>query len=208
MPKIKDSSYKQFLDTGLIQLIDNDIFEKALNSIKHRFKEQSRALLILLYYTGARPSELLELQGEHFKKEGRHIKVTLPTKKGGRYRTLYLYNKGHIKEVYQYTLTLFPTQYLFWNFRAKSKKLVKYKTAKGLKVKPYIETTKKVRHHVLKWIGYTPYFLRHNRFSSMASKGASDFEIMFAKGSKSLESVTPYRHMSQRQAKKTAKYLQ
>jgi len=211
MPLIKDSAYRQFLDTGLIRLIDKDVFEESLAKVQHTQKEQARALLILLYYTGARPSEILELRGGSVKKEGRYMKILIPTKKRGRYRTLYLLNKGHIQEALKYARekVVHPDIYLFWKFRGKNKKVVKYRTLRdGIVSKDYVETTKIVWYWVKKWMGYTPYFLRHNRFSGMASKGASDFEIMFAKGAIDLKSVSAYRHMSQRQAKKTAKYMQ
>lgn len=209
MPAIKDSAYKQFLDTGLISLVDKDVFAEALAKVKHKHQQQARCLLILLFYSGARPSEILELRGGSVKREGRYVKILFPTKKRGRYRTLFLLNKGHIKEILKYSAPLFPEQYLFWVFRSKNEKTVRYRTLRrGNVTRNYVETTKRLYYWVKKWIGITPYFLRHNRFSGMAAAGASDFEIMFAKGATDFRSVAPYRHMSQRQAKKTAKYMQ
>ena len=46
MPHIKDSAYRQFLDTGIIELIDPNVFQKGLDDIEHQHKQQARALLI------------------------------------------------------------------------------------------------------------------------------------------------------------------
>lgn len=64
MPLIKNARYKQFLKTGFIETLDRSVFDKLLARVEHpKDKQQARALMILLYITGRRPSEILELRG-------------------------------------------------------------------------------------------------------------------------------------------------
>jgi len=206
MPDIKNSEYKFFLDTGLINVMTPQEFENLLlvveaNPPDETTPEQAKALMILLFYSGRRPSEIVELKSEAFSKEGSYLRVTFRTKKKGAGTILYfpLRNK-HIKEVWEYVKNLPPQMYVFWYFRGESKK-GKYK-----------DTTYKVRYWVQKWsrlVGkeLVPYFFRHHRLSVLAMRGASPEELKFWKGAKSLQSVEPYLHLSQAQAKKLAKLI-
>ena len=208
MPRIKDSAYRQFLDTGIIELIDTDVFQKGLDKVDHPHKQQARALLILLYYSGARPSEALDLPAADVKTEGKYIKILFPTKKRGRARIVYLPKNPHIKEFYEYVKPFSSINYnLFWAFKSKHKKLVRYTTGKGPQVRAYIDTTSRLRYWFKRWLGLTPYFLRHNRFSSMSLRGASAQEIAFVKGSRDLKSAMIYIHLSTKQARRTARFI-
>ncbi len=208
MPTIKDTEYKQFLETGLISIIDKESFEKMLGNVEHpKDTKQARALFILLFYSGRRPAELLELQAQHIKKERRHIKLLLPTKKKGRYSLIYLPLNQYTKEIWEYASNKFPEQYLFWLFRGNNVKRVRYKTKDGIKEKQYIEISKKLWYWIKKWCGVTPYFFRHNRLSDLALKGADPLELMYYKGASDARSVMKYMHMSSARAKKIARYL-
>jgi integrase len=201
VPEIKNKAYLKFLNTGLIDVLGKKDFEELLEEIEYKYYRQARALMIFLYYSGRRPSEILELTSGAFKKERRYLKVTISTKKGGSGGIMFLSMNDHIKELWNYVRDMPPNMFVFWDFRARSKKRT-----------GYVDTSYKVRYWVKKWskkIGreLVPYFFRHNRLSELAMKGASPEELMFWKGAKTLDSVAPYLHVSPRKAKKLARML-
>lgn len=208
---IKNLSYRQFLDTGMISLVDLPELDKGLANIKGKNINEARALVIVLYYTGARPAEVLELSGKDITKENNYVKVALKGVKHGLPRTVYIpLARKYITELYKYAVSTFPDQYLFFNFRGSYSR--EYTSAKG-KINTNIETTDKLRYHFKKWFanvvkgGLTPYFLRHNRFSKLAMSGASDTDIQMIKGARSIESVQPYKHLSKKTAIDMAKKI-
>lgn len=208
MPQVKDKRYVQFLKTGLITPIPRDEFAGMLSKVKHKARQQARAVVILMYYSGRRPVEILELTGEAIKKEGKHIVITFPTKKGGKYSVMYYPLNAHFTEVWEYAKSLYPNQFFGWCFRGKCNNRVTYKLKDGtVRVKNYKRTNTTLRYFFKKWFGITPYFFRHNRFSEMAAKGATFQEIKHAKGAANLKSVEPYIHLSVDRAKKMSKYF-
>lgn len=214
MPEIKDQLYKDFITKGLHTPIDKDQFQGMLERIEHPQKTQARALFILLYWTGRRPCEILDLTPENIHKEGRKLKITFPTAKRGFTTTLFYILTPHFKEVWEYAAAAgFPGFKLFWAFRGKKGggkhiKRVKWVTQKGEKrVKEYNVISRRLRYWVEKWAGTTPYYFRHNRFSSMSASGARQQEILFAKGGRSLASVQPYIGLSKEQASRISKYF-
>ena len=214
MPRITDKSYKEFITKGVIQLIDTDSFQRMLDKVEHNQKAQARALFILLYWTGRRPSEILELTPDLIKKENRKLKVMFPTTKRGIYTTLHFPLKNpHFRELWQYAQSAgFPGFKMFWAFRGKKgggvyQKTTRWVTPKGEnRVKEYTVLSRRLRYWCKKWAGITPYFFRHNRFSTMAEQGASDREILHAKGGKSMASAMAYMHLSSRRAARMSKY--
>ena len=226
MPKIKNKLYLSFLNGEFIQTLNINIIDKVLENInlkQKKHKEEARVLLLLLYYTGARPAEILELKGDHIRKEGRDLIIHILTLKKGVPRTLSIsFKKPYINDVWKYTQRIFPTFYLFDHFRSKyerhtfSKPKYDKQTnniiAEGIP-KTYKETSAKLRNYFKIWFeGITeneiiPYFLRHNRFSIMSEKGASLEQIKLFKGSKTMDSVSPYIHISKKSAKEFSKYI-
>lgn len=221
MPKIVNSEYKRFVKTGLINLIKPPEFKKMLDNVEHAKLKQARALLIMLYYTGRRPSELVSFRVKDFLKKGLQLQLTFETKKGGRANILYLSlskrNKlEFLPELWAYLDSFrnaFPETFVFWAFRDSpnhKKRVIKVKSKKTGFVKSleYPIICDRVKYYVLKWTGLPPYFFRHNRFSSMAAKGASLNQIKNAKGAKTFESVYPYVHLSTTEALKTSKFIE
>lgn len=208
--KIKNVHYRQFLDNGIITLLTEDQIDISLSNVTGRNKLEGRALLIALYYTGARPNEILSLYGKDVKQEGSFIVIQIPSSKGGLPRPVYLqYKKDKVKELYKFALGVFPDLYLFPNFR---NSYTRTKINKKGVIKENTEITDKLRYYFKKWFkniegGISPYFLRHNRFSSLISKGATQEDIRFLKGGKTLTSVTPYLHLSAASSKKLAKKI-
>lgn len=208
MPLIKNARYKQFLKTGFIETLDRSVFDKLLARVEHpKDKQQARALMILLYITGRRPSEILELRGGSVIKARNHLKLQIKTLKGGRFTTLFLpLSNPLIQEFWAYAKNKFETFYLFHSFRSTKAKTVTWKKQGETKSKRFVELSANLYYWIEKWTGLPPYFLRHNRFSTMSEQGATDGDIMLAKGASSIESVRPYIHMSKKRAQKLAKF--
>jgi len=171
---------KQF-QAPLIELSDLiKMLEKARD-------KQERVALILLYYTGARPSEIVNLKREHVKKFRNLICVNFITTKKGISRTIWMPFNSLTKEVIELAEKLQPEQPLLprirhpWNIR---------------------DLVYRVSDNTL-----TAYFFRHNRLTKLANRGFDVYTLRYFKGAKSIQSVEPYVQMAGTPIKKLAKYL-
>lgn len=209
MPKIKNENYNRFLKEGIIELLEISDIQRAANNITGKYQKQGRALLFTLYYTGGRPAEILELQPKKINKDANNITIQVPGKKGGLPRTIYLnIKKPGVKEIWEYSQTLHPEAFMFFNYRNNYTRV--YTNKKGLQTTNK-ETTDKLRYYIKKWftgvLDITPYYLRHNRFSKLSQAGATMDQLRQLKGSKTLESIHPYQHMSTHLAKSISKKI-
>ena len=117
--KIKNERYRQFLDSGLIDFLTAEDINRALVNVTGRNIIEGRALLISMYYTGARPIEILNLKSRDIIKEGSYIKVRVPASKNGLPRTLFFrYKNPHIAEFYKYAISVYDDMLLFLNYRS------------------------------------------------------------------------------------------
>jgi site-specific recombinase XerD len=210
--KIKNKHYNQFLKEGIIETISEDKIKKALDNVKGKFRRMGRAMLIIMYYTGARPNEIIQLRGEDIGKKGQHITVKLKGSKRGLPRTIYLpYKRELVKEFYNYAMGCMPDMFLFWFYQ---NRYIRYRKNKKGEIKEYEEITGRIRHYVRQWFKgvfedpIPPYFLRHNRFSKLMENGATIEEIRLLKGSRTYNSVMPYIHMSSKKARSLASKME
>ena len=216
MPKIRNKQYRKFLDEGEINLITPAEFEQALDNastgIYHRYRAIARSLLIVLYYTGCRPAEALKVCSKDIDTTDKtYLKVKLRTLKMGRPRTVYIPRRlPYVEELEKLALSTYPDLLLFHPFISKH---VKTYTTKRGEIKTFSETSDKLRYHFKKWFGHlpagyiSPYFLRHNRFSSLAIEGAAPQDIQLIKGAKDLGSVSPYLHLSTKKAREIGRKI-
>lgn len=212
MTTIKHPLYKDFYEKGIISIFPPKEFEKVHKDITDPFGQE---LVTVLYYTGCRPVQVLSndpkepnlsFTTDNITKENNHLKIVIPPAKNGLPFTFYLdMNKYGIKQLWATVQKLPPKTFIFAKY---SQSYVRKKTnAKG-EVKYYVERSDLMRYYFKKWFGkfsdnpIPPYFLRHSRFSSISENGGSPESIMFAKGSKSMESVRPYMHISKDKAMK------
>lgn len=209
--KIKNINYKRFIESGQIIYIEEAHLREALGNIKGKHQQEGRALVITLYYTGARPNEVLSLYGEDISKEGAYIKIRLPASKRGLPRIFFIpYKLELAKELYIYSRGIFPKMLLFRNFR--NNYIRNSVTKKGVP-KQYTSTADKLRYYFSKWFdsviegGINPYYLRHNRFSSLSEAGVPLETLRQLKGAKSINSVYPYLHLSSFGSKGAARKL-
>jgi site-specific recombinase XerD len=214
MPKISNVNYRAFLDKGEIQLIDIKLLNLALKNVSGIYgknREEGRALLIALYLTGGRPIEVIGMQAKHVYKQDTYVAVQMLTAKRGKARIMYFRESMPIaKELYDYAIHKFPEMYLFFHYRSLETKTVKKKDGSTYE---YADVAAKLTYHVKHWFkgvipsSIPPYYLRHNRFTSMAQNGVSINDIQQFKGAKTHESVQAYLHLSQHEAKKIAKHI-
>jgi integrase len=214
---IKNPNYKKFMDKGSIIIIEPIHLEKALNNVTgiyNKYVDEGRALLITLYYTGARPGEVLALRRDDFSKDGGYLVIQMPTLKHGRTRLIYL-NK-HFKfmaELWRFVERHMFGMYIFFHYKSKHTRRHKC-TKNGIEtgeIREYTTTTDALRYHFKKWFtediiedSIPPYYLRHNRFSKLMMRGASTEEIKQLKGARDIKSVEPYLHLSTKTARKLA----
>lgn len=212
--KIKNESYRKFLDEGIIDPISETELKEVLKEVKGnrgKYKLEARALIILLFYSGARPVEVLDVKAKDVIKKGNYVLVKIRGSKRGLPRTIYLPTKKNmVKEFYEYSESLMPEMWLFFHYRTHH--IRKRMTPKG-ELKIYNETTDGLRYFFKKWFSkirkgsIPPYFLRHNRFSRLAENGVDLNDIRMVKGCRTLESVMPYLHLSSKSARNVAKKL-
>lgn len=209
MPKILNKNYKKFIEEGVISVLTEGDILRAMNNITGKYTKEARCLITTLYYTGGRPIEVLDVRARDITKDGTFCVIKLRGAKGGLPRPIYLsMKKPLIKELYTYASKLFLDMYVFYHFRGK---YVRHTVSKLGVPKVYSEVSRKIRYHFLFWFkdvldgGVNPYYIRHNRFSKLAERGATMDEIRLIKGAKTYASVTPYIHLSTRGAKKIAR---
>lgn len=211
MPKITNEQYKKFREDGEIEIIGLEELGEALENVdgqRGKNIKEGRALIIALYYTGARPVEILQLKGEDIFKEASYIKIRMSTAKKGKPRVISLPSRfKFVRELYNFAQSNFRGRLLFYNYAGKSEVL--YNTKKEQRT--YIDTTYKLKYYVNKWFkgvrNITPYFLRHNRFSQLANDGVSPVDIQFLKGGRRIDSVDPYLHLSRKKSEELAKKI-
>lgn len=209
MQRITNKNYREFLDHGIIKTIGPEEIEQAINNTKGKHKTQATALILILYYTGCRPNEALKLRSTDIKKEGTHLIIQLPASKNGLPRQAHLPLKlPHTNDILELAKKTHPEILLFHMYQ---NRYVRNTHNKKGEAKQYIETGDKLRYHFAQWfkgiIDISPYYLRHNRFSKLAEQDATAEEIRLLKGAKSLNSVTPYLHLSSKAAKKIGRKI-
>jgi len=207
--KIKNKYYREFLDSGMIQYVNEDHIKRALENVTGRFKTQGRAMLICMYYTGARPNEVLRLESGDVDREKGYITIRMKGSKGGLPRVIRLpFKKEMVKEFYKYASSLPPHYLLFYMYHSRYRRM---RMTKGGELRESKEISNKLRYYFNKWFDNVmlipPYFLRHNRFSKLSEAGVSLQNIRQLKGSKTYESIMPYLHMSTEASKQAAKKM-
>lgn len=208
---VKNKNYKQFLAGDFIQLVNDDHIIKAMENMSNRHPKESRALLVMLYYTGARPAEILQMRSKDVRKENTHIVIQIHTLKRGKNRTMLIpTSKPLAKYILDWCGMIHPEIYLFPHFQGEYITVYKKKNGELITMN---ESSYKLRYHFRTWFrgvfedGIPPYFLRHSRFSTFIQRGATAEDIMQIKGSKHISGVYPYLHMDRSKARKLSRMI-
>lgn len=216
--RIKNKLYREFLDAGIIVTLNEKHIEQACkNAVECKYRglknpEEARALILMLYYTGARPNEVLRLKGKDVSLNGKYLHVKLSASKGGLPRTAFLPMKRPLVDtLWKYCAGFFDEMYLFYHFF--SNNVRRRQTLHGV-LKVDVVHTDSLRYWFKKWfdgileVAIPPYYLRHNRFSKLVEAGISLEDARMLKGSKTFESIVPYLHMSSKAAKNIARKME
>jgi len=214
--KITNRYYRQFLDDGEIDIVPYDTFKailKDVDGIRGNYKIEARCLMIVLYYTGARPVEIFSIAGRHIEKDGNQIVIKIRGAKRGKPRKIYLsYNRAPIKYLYKYSQRMPPDVKLFYHFSKTY--LRRYKTKAGLTKYRKEEICNRLYYHVKRWTkayyppdGLPPYYFRHSRFSQLSEAGATMQDLANIKGARTINSVEAYLHMSKNTAQKIGRKI-
>jgi integrase len=181
------------------KILNEEYIIKTISSIKSKYKKQARALIITMYYTGAKPNEVLQLKAKDIYKEKSYIVVNIKGSKGSRERKMYLrYKHKLIKELYKYACSIPEDIILFYKFRNRY-----------IKNDSNISITDRLRYYFKKWFNgsITPYSFVHNRFIKLGDKGLGPRELMALKGSVSPTSVMKYVKVEAKEVVKLAKAI-
>jgi len=207
---VKNPNYLKFLKDGDIRIITTSDIEKALANVKDKYATEGKALIIMMYYTGARPVEILSLRGRDIQREANYMRIQMPGSKKGLSRPIHLlFARKFIKQLFNFCITIHEDMYIFYHYRGYYSR--EYKGLHGTTIN--LEITRKPRYYFQKWFsnviegGINPYYLRHNRFSKLAANGADLQDIRMLKGARTIESVMPYVHMSTKISKRVARKI-
>lgn len=242
MPEVTNEVYKRVLQTQEIELIKPKALNKWFDKIpstkrpKKATETHCRILLTLLYYTGARPSELIDLTPKDIIKielpktedspKVRAYQITLKTlKKGKPLRNLLIPINKYTSFCYKNIKKQHPLQQYFYAFVSRkggTKNKVTWtnkrkiyvrqngqliqEELKETKEKTYFKKGNKINKYITNLTGLPPYWFRHHRFSFMFDKGAPIKNIADFKGGK-IENTTPYIGVTSGQKKKQLKYF-
>jgi len=133
--------------------------------------ELDELVLILLYYTGARPCELCMLKWGSIMIEDDFIKIGIPTLKKGVSRSIYIPINKHTEKLIEMSNMFDKDDFILrglkpWNVRDRIYRITQNEMC--------------------------PYFFRHNRLSKLANEGVDVYTLKKFKGAKTISSVEPY----------------
>ncbi|MCJ7458318.1 MAG: hypothetical protein MUP17_04945 [candidate division Zixibacteria bacterium] len=243
MPTIKNQLYRDFKEGKVITIFTRDLLDQTLHNITTMYRDgkfqkdhskAARAFMIVLWASGGRPAEILNLTAEDIKRNTNNdIVVSFKTLKSGNPRSLTLsLQDKFVKEFWEYAASFtVPQMYLFHPFRSnRTRSDVKvYKKRKNpitdeiesylfksYEGKIYEIVSDKVFYYFKRWIAdifdspdghdIFPYYLRHSRLTVIADdEGNTVEDVRQFKGAKSYRSCLPYMHATPRQAKKLGK---
>lgn len=232
VPKITNNYYLAFRQAEKdFEPILYTEFKEKLNKIQYKNKAkqmEARSIAICAYWSGLRPVEILDLKPENFsltKKQKNNkpfniVYIFTQGRKGGiKGKIAMPYNK-ETKELYEYSKMLPEGAWLFSFFRKPRKNKVvwhkkinywkdnKIQTETTNMHKTYERTTSRMDYFAKKWFGWSFYYFRHNRFTSMLKHGASKEDIRLQKLGKTETSVLPYLKFDTREADKRLDFIQ
>lgn len=139
--------------------------------LKNVHDQNKKLILMILYLTGARPSEIILIEKKDITWDDQMASFMIQTKKGGYLRTLHMNRKiCYINDIIS-ILEKMPNG-----------RINHINTPMGIEKMVNRATLNK----------YSPYSFRHSRLFKIARSGATIFELMAFKGSKDSKSVMPY----------------
>ena len=159
-------------------------FPEVEQMIQKTKNPEHKVLIALLYLTGARPAELLELKKRNFLIVGSDLRMILPTKKrkkagavNDRLLPVDIEETPFVKNLIMPWVEALPSQ---------DSDILSIRTTTRIQQIVYAASDNKL----------CPYTFRHNRLSQLAMGGATVDELKQWKGAVDIASITPYLLMS------------
>jgi integrase len=240
MPAVKSQLYKDFKENKGIVIFTRDMLLQTIYNISKMYREgkfqrdyhrPARAFMIILWITGARPGEILNLTAKNvFKTDTGEIAIEFKTSKGGNPRQAKLPSHDElVNELWEYASSItLPEMFIFHMFRSKrirtnvkvtrkSKNPItgemESKVVKDYTGRVYENNSDKILRLFKRWVSgildnvdgmeISPYYLRHSRISVIADEDGIDIEdIRIFKGAKDYRSCQPYMHATPKKLKK------
>ena len=206
MPLIKNKRYLRHFKKSQILLISPKEFYENWSKIKAKPYLQNllKDFFLLMFWTGRRPIELLDLKGEDFRRTALkeenemyrdYLLIDTHTKKGGNdVEIMFVFEQIPELERLWSRIQGCPPEFRYFELlRTRGTDTLNWKTKAGeSRSQTYEAPTKKFWYWSNKYFEVPPYFFRHNRFSTMVNEGATYEDIKIWKGAKSTSSVDPY----------------
>jgi hypothetical protein len=202
MPKYVSEKLTSWTSKGYMDFEHIEGFRERYNRIP---LEKDKNLATFLFFTGARPGELIALKREDVTFKDHKIifrLMTLKRKKKSRYIEV---GEGLFKREVEDTGKIDQrVRFIEWNIKKYPELRAFWEWVKMLPDDFYVFSWLRLpgsgganpRSYIKHHIGDAAYFFRHNLFSLMSMKGASREMIKETKGAKSIGSVDPYVHLS------------
>jgi hypothetical protein len=221
MPKYNDLELNNWYRAGAdFTLTYYKQLLEALPGIKHKYKDEARVLVILLWTSAARPNEVLKLLRKDIKVTGENLKVMFTGSKGSNPRELsFPLSCPEINEAWLFAQKLYDWQPLFPHFVSKCKIPYTYywkniknqETGKTERIrvrvnKEYPLLADKLQYWFKKWGLRTPYYYRHNRMT-IAAEDLGIRDLQQLKGAKKENSVYCYLRSTAEAKKRIGKTL-
>lgn len=150
--------------------------EEAAEMVKRAKSPRDKFLIAILYLTGARPSEVLELKQEDVDIQESQLVIRLVTKKLGKAKGFTI-RERHL-EIQK--SSPFVEHIIAWAGQ-KQGKLLEINDSRVRQITYELSENR-----------FCPYHFRHSRLTKLSRSGASMDELMFWKGSKDEKSVVEY----------------
>ena len=162
--------------------------EEALKMYKAAINNYERTFISLLWMTGGRINEILELKKEDISWDENELRIKIKTEKLRKNRFYLNQRILKLERVYGCISTIFLQTIIDMAKRAENgEKIIKRKWQWGNKIITRLGISELKRP-------ICPYTFRHSRFSILAFNGYTAWQIKEIKGSKDLRSVEMYVH--------------
>lgn len=225
LPIIKNKRYLLHFKKGRFEVMTPKEFYEKLQELKkdkrikpHLFNP-FKYFFLLLFWTGARPGQTLELQAQNFRKTqlldrekneyNEYLAIDIPPKKHEKLGEVYLSfdNIPLLDKLWQWVESA-PEGYTpFHALFSRGKRLIKWKSGKGHQSKEYKDLAARMFYWSIKLFEVPPYFFRHNRFTDMKLKGAKAEDIKTFKRARTMASVEAYIHPDEEELRQLAKNI-
>lgn len=178
MPKYKDQRMIEWKNKGYMSFMKYAEYKQHRAGLAY---EHDRHLLTFLYFTGARPAELIELKREDvfYRNNTLSFNVVTLKRKGDR-----LVRRLDFSTIDR------PELIDFWNWIKQMPN--SFYVFAWLRPPNYSNPRMYIKHN----LGLSAYFFRHNINSLLSEAGATKKQRMLFKGAQDERSIIPYDHLS------------